>query len=127
MENEQKKIEDFFNLMGKIGRLYATRILEAQKTFLGYMQKIALDQKPVEGAIPDNPWQAWTSYMTDAAQRSVLFWDIMRERGNNFIQHIKAGMPPLLSFEWEMISDGRKFDRPVNYALVRIIPGGGEG
>jgi len=122
MENEQKKIEDFFNLMGKIGRLYATRILEAQKTFLGYMQKIALDQKPVEGAIPDNPWQAWTSYMTDAAQRSVLFWDIMRERGNNFIQHIKAGMPPLLSFEWEMISDGRKFDRPVNYALVRIIP-----
>ncbi|HTZ40850.1 MAG TPA: DUF3141 domain-containing protein, partial [Syntrophales bacterium] len=30
--------------------------------------------------------------------------------------------PPLLAFEWEMISDGRTFERPVNYALLRIIP-----
>ncbi|MBP1721372.1 MAG: hypothetical protein H6Q50_884, partial [Deltaproteobacteria bacterium] len=28
----------------------------------------------------------------------------------------------LLAFKWEMISDGRKFERAVNYALIRIIP-----
>ncbi len=122
MENQQKKIEDFFGLMGKIGRLYTSRVLEAQKNFLGHMQKAALDQKPVEAAVPENPWQAWASYWMDFAQRSVLFWDTMRERGNNYIEHVREGKPPLLAFEWEMVSDGRKFERPVNYALIRIVP-----
>ncbi|MEQ8180747.1 MAG: DUF3141 domain-containing protein, partial [Smithellaceae bacterium] len=70
----------------------------------------------------ENPWQAWASYVTDAAQRSVLFWDVLRERGNTYLEHVKQGSPPLLAFEWEMVSDGRKFERPVNYALIRIIP-----
>jgi pimeloyl-ACP methyl ester carboxylesterase len=122
MENQQKKIEDFFGLMGKIGRLYTGRVLEAQKNFLDHMQKVALDEKPAGGAVAVNPWEAWASYWTDFAQRSVLFLDVLRERGNNYIEHIKEGTPPLLAFKWEMISDGRKFERPVNYALIRILP-----
>ena len=122
MEKQMDKIGDFFDLMGKIGRLYTRRVQEAQKDFLSAMQSIAADQKQSMGAVPDNPWQAWTSYWTDFAQRSVLFWDVMRERGNNYIEHIKEGTPPLLAFKWEMISDGRTFKRPVNYALIRIIP-----
>ena len=31
----------------------------------------------------------------------------------------------LESVEWEIVSDGRKFERPVNYALIRIIPPAG--
>ena len=122
MENRQKKTEDFLGLMGKINRLYAARVIEAQKNFLGHVQKVALDQKAAEGAVPENPLQAWMSYLTDSFQRSVLFWDVMRERGNEYIEHVKAGKPPLLAFEWEIISDGRSFERPVNYALVRIVP-----
>ena len=122
MENQQNKTADLFNLMGKIGRLYMIRTLEAQKNLFSHMQKTAMDQKPVEGAVSDNPWQAWASYATDFAQRSVLFWDVLRERGNNYIEHIKEGTPPLLAFEWEIIADGRTFERPVNYALIRIIP-----
>ena len=26
-------------------------------------------------------------YMVDAAQRSILFWDVMRQRGNQFREH----------------------------------------
>jgi pimeloyl-ACP methyl ester carboxylesterase len=122
MENQKKKTTDLFDLMGKIGRLYTTRALEAQKNFMGHVQKAIMDVKPAEGAVSDNPWQAWTSYATDFAQRSVLFWDVLRERGNNYIEHKKEGTPPLLAFKWEIISDGRTFDRPVNYALIRIIP-----
>ena len=48
--------------------------------------------------------------------------DILRERGNNYIEHKKEGTPPLLAFKWEIVQDGRTFDRPVNYALIRIIP-----
>jgi pimeloyl-ACP methyl ester carboxylesterase len=122
MENQRNKAADLFDLMGKIGRLYTTRALAAQKNFMGHAQKAIMDVKPAEGAVSDNPWQAWTSYATDFAQRSVLFWDVLRERGNNYIEHKKEGTPPLLAFKWEIISDGRTFARPVNYALIRIIP-----
>jgi pimeloyl-ACP methyl ester carboxylesterase len=56
------------------------------------------------------------------AERSVLFWDTLRQRGNNFIEHERAGKPPVLHFDYEMLMDARKFERPVNYAIVKIIP-----
>lgn len=59
-------------------------------------------------------------YMVDAAQRYVLFLDALRERGNNMLDREAAGMPPLLHFDWEVVCDARQFDRPVNYALLRI-------
>lgn len=62
------------------------------------------------------------SYMLDAAQRSFMFWDTMREAGNNFVSHEQAGCPPVLIFDYETVVDGRKMKRPVNYALVRITP-----
>jgi pimeloyl-ACP methyl ester carboxylesterase len=126
MENWQEKMGGAFNLMGKIARLYTARILEARKNHFSHMQKAILDEKqPFSVEATKNPWQAWASYVTDAAQRSVLFWDVMRERGNTYLEHVKEGSPPLLAFDWEMVSDGRKFERPVNYALIRIIPPAG--
>src|ERR1700736_559116 len=70
------------------------------------------------------PWDLWregTEYAVDFAQRSALFWDTLRQRGNGYIEHERAGKPPLLAYEYEMLSDGRKFEHPVNYALVRIV------
>lgn len=60
------------------------------------------------------------AYATDALQRWVLFWDVMREAGNNFVEHERAGCPPVLVFDYETVVDGRSLARPVNYALVRI-------
>ena len=65
-------------------------------------------------------------YWVDAAQRNVLFWDALRKRGNQAIEHAKAGQPPVLAFDYEMIVDGRRLERPVNYALVRIEPETGQ-
>src|SRR5262245_15759432 len=73
-------------------------------------------------ATPWDAWSAWYGYASDFAQRSVLFWDTLRERGNNFIEHTREGLPPVLHFDYETVVDGRKLARPVNYALVRIIP-----
>ena len=67
-------------------------------------------------------WTDWYSYAVDAAQRSILFWDTIRQRGNNFVEHTQAGLPPVLHFDYETVVDGRKLARPVNYALVRIVP-----
>jgi pimeloyl-ACP methyl ester carboxylesterase len=67
-------------------------------------------------------WTDWVSYAVDAAQRSVLVLDTMRQRGNNFLEHTAAGQPPLLHFDYETVMDGRTFERPVNYALLKITP-----
>lgn len=61
-------------------------------------------------------------YALDAAQRSVLFWDVMRQRGNQYREHAKANTPHVLNFTPELVLDGRTLERPVNYALVRIVP-----
>lgn len=68
---------------------------------------------------------AW-EYTIDAWQRTFLFHDVMRKRGNNFTDHLKAGNPPVLSFKYKIISDGRNLEKPVNYALARILPEPGE-
>lgn len=63
--------------------------------------------------------QAWR-YQVDLFQRSVLFLDILRERADNMLAHEAAGLPPLIHFEYEQILDARRFERPANYALLRI-------
>jgi hypothetical protein len=64
-------------------------------------------------------------YMADAAQRSVLFWDVMRQRGNQYREHLAETAPHVLDYEVELVVDGRTLERPVNYALVRVVPPAG--
>jgi hypothetical protein len=64
-------------------------------------------------------------YMVDAAQRSVLFWDVMRQRGNQYREHLTKSAPHVLDYEVELIVDGRTLDRPVNYALAKVVPPAG--
>jgi pimeloyl-ACP methyl ester carboxylesterase len=61
------------------------------------------------------------NYLLDSGQRWLLFWDLMRQRGNLYIEHLAQGQPPVLVFEHELIMDGRRLEPPVNYALVRIL------
>lgn len=68
---------------------------------------------------------AATEYAADAAQRSLLFLDVMRQRGNAYREHVVKAAPHVLEFNCELVMDGRKLDRPVNYALVRIVPPAG--
>jgi hypothetical protein len=92
----------------------------------GYFDAMLSAQRTwVEAAKPVTPVQAWSDaarYWTDFSQRSLLFWDTLRQRGNNWLEHEKAGKPPLLAFDWEIVADGRSFEKPVNYALARVLP-----
>ena len=69
-----------------------------------------------------NIMQEWANYAVDTSQRTILFWDVMRKRGNNYLDHIKEGLPPVLVFDYEIILDGREMEKPVNYALAKITP-----
>jgi len=61
-------------------------------------------------------------YWVDAWQRSILLLDVLRQRGNNYLEHNARKAPHVLSFDVELVLDGRSMPRPVNYALVRIVP-----
>ena len=62
------------------------------------------------------------NYLIDAAQRTILFWDVMRQRGNAYREHLTETAPHVLDYQVELVVDGRKLNRAVNYVLVRIVP-----
>jgi Protein of unknown function (DUF3141) len=64
-------------------------------------------------------------YWIDAWQRSILLLDVLRQRGNNSIEHNARTVPNVLNFAAELVLDGRTLPRPVNYGLVRIVPPSG--
>src|SRR6476661_650303 len=63
-----------------------------------------------------------TAYLVDAWQRAILTLDVLRERGNQYLEHARSGSPPVLVFDSEIVVDGRNLEKPANYALMRIKP-----
>src|SRR5512147_1425031 len=68
------------------------------------------------------PFASAMQYAIDAGQRSVLFWDVLRQRGNQYREHLAETAPHVLDYEVELVIDGRTLERPVNYCLVRVVP-----
>ena len=64
-------------------------------------------------------------YCRDAYERWILFLNILRQRGNDYVVQSARVAPHVLNFEVELVVDGRSLQRPVNYALVRIMPPAG--
>ncbi len=61
-------------------------------------------------------------YWADAFQRTALFLDVMRARGERYTAHAAKPAPHVLKFKAELVKDGRQLPRPVNYVLARIVP-----
>lgn len=61
-------------------------------------------------------------YLVDVAQRNLLMLDVLRRRGDNYLQHMAMIAPHVLGFSFEPVMSGLSLPRPVNYWLVRIIP-----
>src|SRR5438045_738825 len=90
----------------KVSVLFQKRAKIAQEHFAEQMQK-AVEQNlrplltnPVAAA---NIWPDWCTYAVDAVQRSILFWDTIRQRGNNFVEHASKGLSPVLHFAYETV------------------------
>ena len=72
--------------------------------------------------------QAWGpagEYMVDTMQRTILYWDLMRRRSEQYYDQKAKEVPHVLLFEHESVLDGRTLKRPVNYGLVRVKPPAG--
>src|ERR1700740_241384 len=82
-----------------------------------------------KSSIPDNAipglFASALEYLVDTRQRSILFMDVMRRRGEQYRDHLTKTVPHVLNYEIELIADGRNLKRPVNYGLVRVKPPSG--
>jgi pimeloyl-ACP methyl ester carboxylesterase len=105
----------FERRMRSASQAYASRIREARNAYANVTT-------PAANLNPQHAFQQWFEYGVDFAQRSVLFFDTLRMRGNNWIAHEEAGKPPVLAYKYEVLADGRTLERPVNHSLVRILP-----
>jgi len=128
MTDPAKFLSESHDTTAKVSQVLQTRTKLAIERFSERTRK-ACD--PTAARLAPNPLLPWqmaassADYAVDFAQRSILFWDTLRQRGNNFLEHERNGLPPVLHFEYETIIDGRSLKRPVNYALLRIIPPNG--
>ncbi|MDR3534285.1 MAG: DUF3141 domain-containing protein [Rhodopila sp.] len=76
--------------------------------------------------LQSNPFTAPIfNYFQDAFERSVLFLDVLRCRGNDYLEQSNRSAPHVLTFDLELLIDGRTLPKAVNYVLVRIVPPAG--
>ncbi|MBR2515721.1 MAG: DUF3141 domain-containing protein [Halomonas sp.] len=66
--------------------------------------------------------RAAMSYWRDSLERNILYWDVMRERGNQYLEHMEQTKPNVLGFDTEVLVDGRTLPNPTNYELLRVHP-----
>lgn len=116
------------NISAKAARLLHKRTRIARENFQERVRKSYETEMAglmAKSLTPWSLWSDWYRYGVDFAQRSILFWDTLRQRGNAYLEHVEQGQPPLLHFDYETVLDGRSFEHPVNYALLRIVPPAG--
>src|SRR5271166_4952525 len=68
------------------------------------------------------PSTAFSEYARDFWQRSVLFLDILRQRGDQHGEMLAHGVTSVLIYDSELVMRGDELRHPVNYSLLRIIP-----
>lgn len=122
MSTPGKKLSQSHDIAGKVAQLAQTRTRTALERYAKSVENALGGQADVWKRAPSWPMTTGAAHLVDFAQRSILFWDTLRQRGNNFLEHERQGLPPVLRFKYEMLLDGRNRKRPVNYALLRIIP-----
>src|SRR5689334_2527745 len=97
-----EKLSRSVDISARITHVLQNRVQTATERFGERVQKAAQRLQPTPAA-----WWAWPQYAIDCAQRWVIFWDTLRQRGNNYVEHVQQGQPPVLRFGYEIVLDGR--------------------
>ena len=86
---------------------------------------MSTDKPAISGETLPGIFASALEYLVDTGQRSVLFLDVMRQRGLQYREHIAETAPHVLNYEVELLADGRTLQPPVNYgrwcALLRQV------
>jgi len=63
-----------------------------------------------------------SQYLIDGFQRSILFLDVLKQRGDEQELISKKPYATVFDFDHDLILSGTTLPRPINYYLGRIIP-----
>ena len=88
------------------------------------LSKSASESQP-SAASSGNLLTAWPDYLVDAFQRSILFLELLRQRGNEQAEITSRPMATVLRFDHDVLMSGHTLPRPTNYSLSRILPPSG--
>ena len=99
------------------------RPLEELSDRIGKLAPAALETLgELSGQIGKLAPSVFDEYALDFWQRSVLFLDILRQRGNQREEMLARGVTSVLIYDSELVMRGDELPHPVNYSLLRIIP-----
>ena len=75
---------DWLGIQARITNVYGERCLAAMQRFAEAAKSAgdACIDRPSQAATPFDLWRDASSYWLDFGQRSILFWDTLRQRGN---------------------------------------------
>ncbi|MGA7478405.1 MAG: DUF3141 domain-containing protein, partial [Azonexus sp.] len=104
MKSPVKKLSQNLQIDRNVAALLQKRLKHAQDEFTGALREAQAESAATLPTLLASS-TAWNDYAVDFAQRAILFWDTMRQRGNNFREHQKKGLPPLLHFAYETVLD----------------------
>lgn len=93
MKSTVKKLSQNLQIDRNVAELLQKRLKFAQEEFARVLREA---QAKSAATLPSllAPGTTWNDYAVDFAQRAILFWDTMRQRGNDFREHQKKGLPP---------------------------------
>jgi pimeloyl-ACP methyl ester carboxylesterase len=98
-------------------------VLEEVSGRIGKMAPTALNKlDEVSGQLGKMVPTALHEYVRDFWERSILFVDILRQRGNQREEMVAHQAISVLIYDSELVMRGDELPRPVNYSLLRIIP-----
>ena len=129
MNNPAKQLSQSHDVTAKVAQVLQT----PHEARVGALRRAGAGRRRAAGRRVDGeaaarhgrPGRAARNTRSTSRSARSCFWDTLRQRGNNFIEHERQGLPPVLHFEHETVMDGRTLERPVNYALLRIVPPAG--
>ena len=106
-DGAQARLVQVTRAQAKLAEVYRERCTNAGQRYFDAVKAAgeSLADRPIRSASPLDLWRDAGNYWLDFTQRSILFWDTLRQRGNNWLEYEKAGKPPLLDFEWEIVAD----------------------
>src|SRR5512144_2884945 len=106
MPSLNRSIDRAVELSRALSHVLERRVREAREDYLDRVRRAWREARPGAQPLltPLEAMRQWQSYAVDFAQRSVLFWDTLRQRGNQWLEHEAAGKPPVLAYDYEVIA-----------------------
>jgi pimeloyl-ACP methyl ester carboxylesterase len=100
-----------------------SRVLDELSGQIGKMAPTALNKlDDLSGQFGKMAPAAFNEYVRDFWERTVLFADILRQRGNQREEMLAHQATSVLIYDSELVMRGDQLPHPVNYSLLRIIP-----